>query len=85
VFPLHRYLGLAVGLLLIIVGITGSVLMFQREIDRAIVAHQFRTVVPQEDRGAIASVSLGRAIAGRESEGRSRDDFIPQQIHSVDA
>jgi uncharacterized iron-regulated membrane protein len=53
-FQFHRYIGLAVGLLLIIVGITGSILVFQREIDRAIVAQQFGVIEPQGERMSIA-------------------------------
>ncbi len=37
-FTLHRYLGLAVGLVLIIVGLTGSLLVFEKEIDQFFVA-----------------------------------------------
>jgi uncharacterized iron-regulated membrane protein len=47
VFTLHRYLGLAVGLLLIIIGITGSVLVFQNEINHSLVERQFGQVISQ--------------------------------------
>ncbi|MEH2121408.1 PepSY-associated TM helix domain-containing protein [Nostoc sp.] len=47
VFGLHRYIGLAVGLIAIIVGLTGSLLVFQSEI----IAHQNHdqivTIIPQ--------------------------------------
>lgn len=48
IFVLHRTIGLAIGLLLIIVGLTGSLLVFHHEIDRWIVSRQFGTVIPQE-------------------------------------
>ncbi|MBW4625131.1 MAG: PepSY domain-containing protein [Brasilonema octagenarum HA4186-MV1] len=50
------YYGLIVGLLLIIVGLTGSLLVFQREIDQFLVSQQFGQVIPQEQRVPIESV-----------------------------
>ncbi len=47
-FSLHRYIGLTVGLILVIVGLTGSLLVFQKEIDVALVKQQFEQVIPQE-------------------------------------
>ncbi len=43
----HRYLGLLVGLILIIVGLTGSLLVFQHEIDDWAIQQQFGRVVAQ--------------------------------------
>jgi uncharacterized iron-regulated membrane protein len=54
-FILHRYIGLAVGLLLIWVGLTGSLLVFEDEIDQLIVAHQFAKVIPQGQRISVES------------------------------
>jgi uncharacterized iron-regulated membrane protein len=48
VFSLHRYIGLAVGIILVIVGLTGSLLVFQKEIDAVLVKGGFETVIPQE-------------------------------------
>ena len=53
---LHQYIGLVVGLLLIIVGLTGSLLVFQHEIDRFLVQRQFGLVIPQQQRVSIESV-----------------------------
>jgi len=50
IFPLHRYLGLLVGLILIVVGLTGSLLVFQHEIDQWMIQQQFGEVIPQEER-----------------------------------
>ncbi len=47
-FTLHRYLGLAVGLVLIIVGLTGSLLVFEKEIDQFFVAQKFGHITPQQ-------------------------------------
>ena len=47
-FSLHRYIGLAVGLILVIVGLTGSLLVFSDELDAALVKQQFGRVIPQE-------------------------------------
>ena len=55
-FNLHQYIGLVVGLLLIIVGLTGSLLVFQHEIDQFLVQRQFGQVIPQQQRVSIESV-----------------------------
>jgi uncharacterized iron-regulated membrane protein len=46
-FSLHRYIGLAVGLILVIVGLTGSLLVFQKELDSILVKQKFEQVIPQ--------------------------------------
>jgi uncharacterized iron-regulated membrane protein len=46
-FQLHRYLGLGVGLILVIVGLTGSLLVFVPELDAQIVQQRFGYVMPQ--------------------------------------
>ncbi len=46
IFTLHRYLGLVLGLILVIVGLTGSILVFYREINHALVIHQYGQLVP---------------------------------------
>ncbi|MGL4621224.1 MAG: PepSY-associated TM helix domain-containing protein [Chroococcidiopsis sp.] len=55
-FSLHRYIGLAVGLIIIIVGVTGSFLVFQKEFDQYLVQRQFGEITPQPQRVAIESV-----------------------------
>lgn len=47
-FTLHRYLGLAMGFVLIIVGLTGSLLVFQKEINHFLVAQEFGHISPEE-------------------------------------
>ncbi len=51
---LHRYVGVLFGLLILVIGVTGSALVFYKEIDRAINPHLFH-VVPQ---GESASQTL---------------------------
>jgi uncharacterized iron-regulated membrane protein len=55
-FTLHRYLGLVVGIILIIVGLTGSLLVFQEEIDHFLVNVQFGQVIPQGEALSVESI-----------------------------
>ncbi|MEH2079176.1 MAG: PepSY-associated TM helix domain-containing protein [Nostoc sp.] len=55
-FYIHRYLGLIVALLSIIIGLTGSLLVFEREIDQFLVSQQFGQVIPQGQRLPVESV-----------------------------
>ncbi|MEH2249201.1 PepSY-associated TM helix domain-containing protein [Nostoc sp.] len=47
VFTLHRYIGLAVGLIAIIVGLTGTLLVFQSEISTFDQQRRIGTITPQ--------------------------------------
>ncbi|MGV0026866.1 PepSY-associated TM helix domain-containing protein [Phormidesmis priestleyi] len=47
VFSLHRYVGLLVGLLLIVIGLTGSLLVFEPEINDWLTMRQFGQVTQQ--------------------------------------
>lgn len=55
-FKLHRYLGLAVGLVIVIIGITGSLLVFEAEINHFLLQLQFGQIVPQQQEVSILSV-----------------------------
>lgn len=55
-FQLHRYIGLVVGLVLIIIGLTGSLLVFQKEIDQFLLDQQYGIVIPQEQRIKVETV-----------------------------
>ena len=55
-FTLHRYIGLAVGIILIIVGLTGSLLVFERELDDWAIQQRFGHVVAQEQRLSAATL-----------------------------
>lgn len=56
-FSLHRYIGLTVGLILVIVGLTGSLLVFQKEIDAALVKQQFGQVIPQSQTQSLDAIA----------------------------
>ena len=47
VFALHRYIGLVVGLIAIIIGLTGSLLVFKSEISDFQQHNQIGTITPQ--------------------------------------
>ena len=48
-FILHRILGFAIALIAILVGITGSLIVFQREINEFQLHQQFSAIIPQGD------------------------------------
>jgi uncharacterized iron-regulated membrane protein len=50
VFSLHRIIGLLIGLLLIVIGLTGSLLVFEAEISDWLIIRQFGQVVPSNQR-----------------------------------
>ncbi|MBW4638373.1 MAG: PepSY domain-containing protein [Gloeocapsa sp. UFS-A4-WI-NPMV-4B04] len=54
-FTLHRYIGVMLGLLLVLIGLTGSLLVFGNEIDRFL-NPQLLQVTPQGQRVSIESV-----------------------------
>jgi len=55
-FKLHRYLGLVTGLIIVIVGLTGSLLVFRHEINHFLLQSQFGQIVPQPQQISILSV-----------------------------
>ena len=55
-FILHRYIGLAVGIILVIVGLTGSLLVFEHEMDDWVIGQRFGHVVPQQQRLSTATL-----------------------------
>ena len=67
IFNLHRYLGLVVGLIAIIAGLTGSLLVFMRDIDNFAFAHKYGAVTPQGDRLPL-SVLVDRVKAAHVNE-----------------
>ncbi|MEH2466271.1 PepSY-associated TM helix domain-containing protein [Nostoc sp.] len=48
VFFLHQYIGFFVGLLLIVIGLTGSLLVFELDFDRFMIAQQYGHITPQQ-------------------------------------
>jgi uncharacterized iron-regulated membrane protein len=55
-FQLHRYLGLAAGLIIMVVGLTGSLLVFKEEISHFLLEVQFGKITPQQQQVSILSV-----------------------------
>ncbi len=53
VFQLHRYLGLICGLILVIIGTTGSLLIFEPELEHQFIENCFGAIVPQ---GSLVSI-----------------------------
>lgn len=78
IFSLHRYLGLFVGLILIVVGLTGSLLVFQHEIDQWAIEQQFGRVIPQQER-----VSLGVGINNVKKAYADRPEFKITGVNTV--
>jgi uncharacterized iron-regulated membrane protein len=74
--PIHRYLGLWIGMVLAMVGLTGSILVFQPELEQASITWQHGVIVPQDHRLALAEV-LSRLKAHYISE-------APISILSID-
>jgi uncharacterized iron-regulated membrane protein len=48
VFYLHRSIGFCVGLLLIIIGLTGSLLVFEQDFDHLMITQKYGHITPQE-------------------------------------
>ncbi|MBN4007082.1 PepSY-associated TM helix domain-containing protein [Nostoc sp. LPT] len=55
-FVLHRILGFAIGLIAILVGLTGSLIVFQREINEFQLHQQFGAIFPKGDRFSLEVV-----------------------------
>ena len=49
IFVWHRVIGLAIGLLFIAIGLTGSLLVFKYELDHLLMAYRFGRITPQPD------------------------------------
>lgn len=80
VLTLHGYVGVTIGLLLVIIGLTGSSIVFHEEIDRAI-NPQLMQVVPQNE-----SVSIDAVLASvLKANPSSTPQFIqlPQQLDAT--
>lgn len=69
-FILHRYIGLAVGLLIAFVGLTGSFLVFKPEIGQFLIAQQVGPIVPQEQ-----IVSIDAVLETAKSASANRPDL----------
>ncbi|OKH45969.1 peptidase [Calothrix sp. HK-06] len=56
VFTLHRYIGLVVGLIVAVIGLTGSLLIFEPEIEHFQVSQRFGNITPQGQLLSIDSI-----------------------------
>jgi uncharacterized iron-regulated membrane protein len=63
VFQLHRYLGLVCGLILVVIGLTGSLLVFSSEIEHQLIQTRIGNVIPQ---GALISIDQIFAVVRSE-------------------
>jgi uncharacterized iron-regulated membrane protein len=70
IFSIHRHVGFFVGIVIVIVGLTGSLLVFHGEIEAAFVERQFGAVVPQ---GTL--VSIDQVLGAVQAEIRDRPDL----------
>ncbi|MBR0657278.1 PepSY-associated TM helix domain-containing protein [Plastoroseomonas arctica] len=62
---LHRWIGLLLGLVLVLIGLTGSILSFQREIDAALNPALFRASGPADPAiGYAAALRIAEAASG---------------------
>jgi uncharacterized iron-regulated membrane protein len=75
-FQAHRYIGLAVAIILIIVGLTGSILVFYPEMDNYRIDRQFGTVIPQGEK-----ISYERAIEVVKDHYKDRPDWKISSIN----
>jgi len=76
----HRYVGLSAGALLILIGLTGSLLVFWQEIDAWLNPHLFTVSAPREGRAAYRPVSelLAAAQAAAPTQGRLGTIYYPR-------
>lgn len=77
-FTLHRYIGLAVGIILVIVGLTGSLLVFEHEMDEWAIQQRFGYVVPQEQR-----LSTGTLVDGVKAAYTNHPDWQVGQVQML--
>ena len=55
-FHAHRWLGLTIGILLCIAGVTGSILVFWHELDHWILTQRFGAILPADTTAAIPAI-----------------------------
>lgn len=92
VFILHRYIGLAVGLLIAFVGLTGSLLVFKPEMGQFLITQQVGSIVPQPQMVSIdavletaKSVSINRPDLKLDSIRLPPTSDLPYEVGLFDA
>lgn len=75
-FVVHRYLGLAIGLIVILIGLTGSILVFHTEISQAQRYHQIGAIAPHGDTLPVETIlNAAKAVYA------SQPDAVPQALY----
>jgi uncharacterized iron-regulated membrane protein len=70
IFTIHRYLGLVLGILIAIAGLTGSVMIVLSDTENFFIAQRIETIVPQGDRLSL-EVLVEKAKAAYSTQGYS--------------
>lgn len=82
-FQLHRYLGLVGGCILVIIGSTGSLLVFEPELEHQAIEHEIGKIVPQGEPVSIdAVVATVQAELSRATNLTLGNLLIPQDATS---
>lgn len=79
VFYLHRSIGFCVGLLLIVVGLTGSLLVFEQDFDHFMISQQYGHITPQQ-----VQLSPESVVNTIEAKYPARGDFHLFRIYLPD-
>jgi len=74
-FTLHRYIGLAFGLILVVVGLTGSLLVFSPEIDHVLLTRKIGQIIPSGQRVSIES-ALDTVLAAKSNQPELKPNVI---------
>ncbi|MEH2065258.1 MAG: PepSY-associated TM helix domain-containing protein [Nostoc sp.] len=80
VFYLHRYIGFFVGLLLIVIGVTGSLLVFEQDLDHLMISQQYGHITPQQ-----VQLSAESVVNTIEAKYPARGDFHLFRIYLPDS
>ncbi|MBR8827410.1 MAG: PepSY domain-containing protein [Gomphosphaeria aponina SAG 52.96 = DSM 107014] len=56
-FILHRYLGLVIGIITVIIGLTGSILVFYPEMDEFLITQKFGKITPQGEQVSVTIIA----------------------------
>lgn len=81
----HRYVGLAISVFLIVAGLTGSLLAFNEELDAAINPDLFEVTPPRDGAEPLDALALRDALQARLPDG-ARVSYVPlerEQGHSL--
>jgi uncharacterized iron-regulated membrane protein len=74
-FTLHRYIGFTIGLPIVLIGLTGSLLVFKPEIEQLLITQKFGYIEPQAQ-----MISIDTVLATAKSELVSRPEL---KIYSI--